>query len=428
MASGFTYMKVSDVMSKQIDSVKPTDKVERVVMLIFGRGINGVPVCEGKKVVGYVTEQDILNKFFPTIDEIVQDTVHEANFEIMEEKAATILSLPVQKIMSKNPITVTPDTPLLRAQSLMNVKNIGRLPVVDDQNRILGVVSKGDVFRSLIGERILSAENEDYNDFLSKTYYSTVDWEDRVKKEVPDLIKLLEKHNVGTILDVGCGTGEYSIELAKRGYTVVGADRSNSMIEKANRQKVGLTSKQYGNIHFWTKDVEDLLYDMDVKFDAILIMGNSLSHNPDNYRRLMKRCADSLSDNGVMVFQISNFEKILKAKTRIWKVNFVPVVDEPVKEYCFIDLYDKPDRNKTILKTVVILTSDGRRWRLLGMKNSLMAYTDEARIKSILKNEGFTKIETFGGSYDGRHWDKLFSKPFSPLESDWLNVVATNKK
>jgi CBS domain-containing protein/2-polyprenyl-3-methyl-5-hydroxy-6-metoxy-1,4-benzoquinol methylase len=421
-------MKVSDVMSRQVDFVKPNDRVERVVVLIFERGINGVPVCERRKVVGFVTEQDILSKFFPTIHELMQDTVHEANFEAMEKKAATILSLPVSKIMSKSPTTVHPDTPLLRAQSLMNVKDIGRLPVVDDQGRIIGIVSKGDVFRSLIGEEILAVENRDYNDFLSKTYYSTVDWEDRIKKEIPDLLRLLKKHNVKTILDVGCGTGEYSVELAKRGYIVVGVDRSRSMTDEANRRKVGLSSRQYGNINFWNKDAEDFLYETDLKFDAILIMGNSLSHNPKTYRRLIKKCADSLSENGIMVFQTTNFGKVLKKKERIWKVNFVPVVDEQIIEYCFIDFYDKPSRNQTILKTVAVLASDGRRWRSLGIRNSLMAHTDEARMQSILKNEGFTKIETFGASYDGRHWDYLFRKPFDPLESDWLVVVASGKK
>ena len=49
-------------------------------------------------------------------------------------------------------------------------------------------------------------------------------------------------------------------------------------------------------------------------------------------------------------------------------------------------------------------------------------------LKELLKNEGFNKVETYGGSFDGRHWDTLFQKPFKSLESDWLNVVATNKK
>jgi len=420
-------MKVSDVMSKQVDYVGPNDKVEKVALLIFGRGVNGIPVVEGKKLVGMITENDILQKFFPTISELVEDTVHETNFEAMEEKASAIMSLPVSQIMSKKLTTVKLNTPLLRAQSLMKVRDIGRLPIVDEEGRLVGIVSKGDIFRSLIGGKLLFTENEDYNDFLSKTYYSTVDWEDRLKKEIPDLIKLLEKHKVKTVLDVGCGTGDYSIELAKRGYVVVGTDRSHPMIVEANRRKVGLSSKQYGNVHFWNKDTQDYLYEMDIKFDAILVMGNALSHNPENYRQLIKRMAESLSDDGVMVFQTTNFEKVLKTKGRIWNINFVPVNDELIREYCFIQFYDKPDRNRTILKTFAILASDGKRWKWSGIRNSLMAYTDEARIKSILKNEGFTKIETHGGSFDGRHWDYLFRKPFKPLESDWLNVIASKK-
>lgn len=422
-------MKVSDVMSRQVDVVRPHDKVQRVVLLIFGRGANGVPVCNGKReLLGMVTENDILQKFFPTVSELIEDTVHESNFEAMEEKAETIMSLPVSQIMSKKPTTVKPNTPLLRAQSLMKVRDIGRLPVVDDKGRLVGIVSKGDIFRSLIGEKLLFTENEDYNDFLSKTYYSTIDWDDRLNKEIPDLIKLFEKHKVTTVLDVGCGTGDYSIELVKRGYTVVGTDRSRAMIDEANRRKVGLSSKQYGNVHFWNKDTEDFLYDMDIKFDAILVMGNALSHNPENYRHLIKKMANSLSDNGILVFQTTNFEKILKVKQRIWNVNFVPVNDEPIREYCFIQFYDKPIRNRTILKTFAILAFDGKRWKWSGIRNSLMAYTDQARIKDILKNEGFADIQTFGGSFDGRSWDYLFRKPFEPHKSDWLNVVATGKK
>jgi len=94
-------MKVRDVMSRQVDFVKPDDKVERAALIIFGRNINGVPVCEGKKVVGFITESDILKKFYPTIQEFIEDSVHESNFEEMEEKAMTILSLPVSTLMSK---------------------------------------------------------------------------------------------------------------------------------------------------------------------------------------------------------------------------------------------------------------------------------------------------------------------------------------
>lgn len=421
-------MKVADVMSKQVDYVKPGDRVEKVALLIFGRGVNGIPVCENKKLVGMVTEHDILKRFFPSISELIEDTVHEANFEAMEEKALTIMSLPVSQIMTRKPTVVKTSTPLLRAQSLMNIKDIGRLPVVDDKGRLLGIVSNGDVFRSLIGERLLFTENQDYNDFLSRTYYSTVDWDNRLKYELPDLIKVFKQHNVKTVLDVGCGTGDHSIALAAHGYSVVGIDRSTSMISEANRRKVSLSSKNYGNVHFLHKETEDLLYDLDIPYDAILFMGNTISHNPDNYRHLIKSSASYLSEDGVLIFQITNFQKVLKTNKRLLSFNFVNPTDESIKEYGFLEFYDNPIKTKTILKTFAILASDGKRWKWSGIRNSLMAYTDEVRIKEILKNERFGKVEIFGGSFDGKHWDYLFRKPFKPLESDWLNVIASKRR
>jgi hypothetical protein len=54
-----------------------------------------------------------------------------------------------------------------------------------------------------------------------------------------------------------------------------------------------------------------------------------------------------------------------------------------------------------------------------------MAYSNENRIKTVLEQEGLSRVELFGASFDGIHWDYPFRKPFKPLESDWLNVIAT---
>ena len=420
-------MKVSDVMSKQVDFVTPNDRIEKAAFLIFGRGINGIPVCEKRKIVGLITENDILKKFFPTISELVEDTVRATNFEEMEEKASTILSLPVKKIMSKNPVTVKADTPLLRAQSLMNIQKVGRLPVVDDKHNLIGIISKGDVFRSLIGKQLLFSENQDYNDFLSKTYYSTVDWKNRLKYELPDLLKTFEKYNVKTVLDVGCGTGEYSIELAKRGYTVIGVDKSLPMIKESNMQKGVLPRETAENLHFWHEDIEKLLPNLDVTFDAIIFMGNTISHNPNSYLNIIKKASKYLSPNGILIFQITNFQKVIKKDKRLLHFNFTDPHDDIIKEYAFLEYYDNPLKNTTILKTFAILAFERERWKWVGIRNSLMAYMDEKIIRKILTREGFSKIEMFGASFDGKHWDYLFRKPFIPLESSWLNVLAVRK-
>lgn len=147
-------MKVKDAMSKKIDYTTPKAKVREVSKLIFGHHINGLPVLKEKKLVGFITERDILQEFYPSMKEYMEDVVNETNFEKMEKKVSAIFEMSADKIMSKKLVTVTPDTPLLEAQSIMFVSKVGRLPVIDKKKRLVGIISKGDIFKYLVGKRI----------------------------------------------------------------------------------------------------------------------------------------------------------------------------------------------------------------------------------------------------------------------------------
>lgn len=147
-------MKVENAMSKKVDYTTPKAKVRDVSRLIFVHHINGLPVLKGKKLVGFITERDIMTQFFPSMKEYMDDSVNEANFEKMEKKIDSIFALTADKIMSKKIITVRPDTPLLEAQSLMLVGKVGRLPVVDKRKHLIGIISKGDIFKYLVGKRL----------------------------------------------------------------------------------------------------------------------------------------------------------------------------------------------------------------------------------------------------------------------------------
>lgn len=419
-------MKVSDVMSRHVDSVLESTKVEKLCVLIFGRGINGVPVCRNKKVVGFVTERDILAKFYPSVQEYVEDPFRSSDFEGMEVKVKEIFELSADQIMSANPVTVTPETPLLRAQSLMFIEKIGRLPVVDDNGNLVGIISKGDIFRALVGDKLLFSEDQDYTDWLSKTYYASVDIENRLKHEIPDLLKVFNEAKVKKVLDVGCGTGDHVIDLARRGFDAVGIDRSRAMISEANKRKKGLSEIAKEKSRFIEGNVAKVTTEFRKEpFDAVLFMGNTISHNPGRYRETIKYACNLLTDKGVMIFQVTNFEKVLKTQKRLLSFNFAKIKEEPNKEYAFLEFYDEPnEREKTILKTFAVLVSSGGRWRSSGVRNSLMAYVTKENLKEVFMKNGFTKVEFYGSFFDGRHWDYLFRKPFDPLQSDWLTVVA----
>lgn len=420
-------MKVADVMSKHVDYVSEATRVEKLCILIFGHGINGVPVCRNKEVVGFITERDILARFYPSIQEYVEDPFNSSDFEGMETKVKNIFELRADQIMSKSLTTITPETPLLRAQSIMFMEKVGRLPVVDDKGNLIGIISKGDIFRALVGDKLLFSEEQDYTDWLSKTYYAAVDTEDRLKHEIPDLLKVFSENGVKQVLDVGCGTGDHVIDLARRGFDVIGIDKSSVMISEANKRKKKILSKTAKNRgKFIEADMEKIRSEFKKNsFDAILFMGNTISHNPHKYKDSIRDAAGLLTDKGVVIFQVTNFEKVLKTQKRLLSFNFAKLKDEPNKEYAFLEFYDEPNkRDETILKTFAILASGGKRWKSSGVRNSLMAYVTKESLKEALSENGFTKVEFYGSSFDGKHWDYLFRKPFDELQSDWLTVIA----
>lgn len=148
-------MKVRDIFSKKVDFITPKASLLEASKVIFGHGHKGVPVVElpRKKLVGFITEQDILSQVFPSIKDVIEDYVHARDFELMEKKVQPILSRKVKNVMSKQIIAIHIDEPILEAESIMKLKDISRLPVVDNKGNLIGIISKADIFNALIGAR-----------------------------------------------------------------------------------------------------------------------------------------------------------------------------------------------------------------------------------------------------------------------------------
>ena len=147
-------MIVSEIMQKKVIFVTPQDTVHEAAKIIFGKKHNGLPVVseKSKKLVGFLTDQDILSQCFPSIKEYMEDSVHGRDFTAMEKKLKSIMQMKVGDVMNKQVVYVTKDMPLLKAESLMKVKDIARLPVVNDKNELIGLLTKRDIFRVLVGK------------------------------------------------------------------------------------------------------------------------------------------------------------------------------------------------------------------------------------------------------------------------------------
>lgn len=414
-------MKVSDVMQKNVEFITPESSILEASRLIFGRGINGLPVLKDKKVVGFITERDILAKFYPTIEEYVDDPFHSSDFEEMESRVSEVLEMCVDKIMTGKPVVVTADTPLLRAQSLMFIEKIGRLPVVDDNGKLLGILSKGDIFRAVVGQKIPFEQDEKFHDWLSKKYDTIIDQKARLDMEIPDLVSMFKELNVKTVLDIGSGTGVHSIALAQKGFDVLGMDRSSGMIRVAQEKAKALPANIRSKIKFISKDYVDLEKTLGRKFDAVIFMGSALAHIEDPQKTL-QAVNEVLNDKAAIICQISNYHKVMEVNKRFFAFDIrkSPYIEE--KEQAFLRFFDE-EQDGYLTQNLSIFGRGSKKWIFKGLRSMRVYPLTKLKITAFLKKVKFSNIKYYGGD-KGYFYDYLFRKPFKEEESDVLTVVA----
>lgn len=110
-----------------------------------------------------------------------------------------------------------------------------------------------------------------------------------------DLVETLLRESGGTrVLDAGCGTGRVAIELAARGFTVLGVDADAGMLQTARAKKPGLP---------WLEaDLADLAGAVDAEFDLALMAGNvAIFLRPGTEGAVLRGVSDRLVPGGLLV-------------------------------------------------------------------------------------------------------------------------------
>jgi CBS domain-containing protein len=149
--SNFPKRSVSDCMSPAQPFLTPNMSVEETMAMLLHSGLSGAPVVnEESQVIGIVTSFDFLQKeAFEGALLAIEGSA--ANVEMYVDAAKKICGQKVEDVMTRNPSTVTPCTPMREAAALMTTMKIHRLPVVDseDSGRLVGVLTSADVMRDL---------------------------------------------------------------------------------------------------------------------------------------------------------------------------------------------------------------------------------------------------------------------------------------
>jgi acetoin utilization protein AcuB len=130
--SRYNWMKVVDVMTKDPLTVTPTETIGQADELMNTNKIRQLPVVQGKDLIGIVTDRDIRSFLSGSL-----------GVEAREEA----LNTKVREIMTTEPISVSSDDDLQEAIELMIDEKIGGIPVVDEAEGMVGIVTYVDVLR-----------------------------------------------------------------------------------------------------------------------------------------------------------------------------------------------------------------------------------------------------------------------------------------
>lgn len=241
-------------------------------------------------------------------------------------------------------------------------------------------------------------ENQSLYDWLSEQYDRLIQWNERLPREIPLLLKLLPKPDLGSILDLGCGTGGHLQVLSDNGYQCYGIDVSENLIKVAQQKLPHLSHNLV---------VGDMISGVPKEWNGLsaqICLGNTLSHLDKNKIKIFLENAFLRSKkDGILIIENRNWDRILKQQERFLK----PVFSE---DYLFIRVLDFLSTIPDVVKMTVALWHQGV-WQSSSVQ--LYAYS-HSQLYTLFCESGWQLKNEFGN---------LAGEPYDVNHStDWVSV------
>ncbi|AVH62648.1 phosphoribulokinase [Nostoc sp. 'Peltigera membranacea cyanobiont' 213] len=145
---------VADVMSRDPIVVYAETPLKEAIQILAERHISGLPVVDDVgKLVGIISETDLMWQETgvtpPAYIMFLDSVIYLKNPATYERDLHKALGQTVGEVMSKNPIAISSDKTLKQAATIMHDRSIHRLPVIEGTDRVIGILTRGDIIRAM---------------------------------------------------------------------------------------------------------------------------------------------------------------------------------------------------------------------------------------------------------------------------------------
>jgi CBS domain-containing protein len=147
-------MQVSEIMTREVATVRTDTPVTEVARMFREKAISGMPVVDDEgMVVGIITEVDLIARHarphFPTYVAFLDSIIYLESTKRYRESMRRILATTAGELMTTPVHTVGPEMDVQDLAAFMVEQRVNPVPVVDDQEQLMGIVSHTDVLQMI---------------------------------------------------------------------------------------------------------------------------------------------------------------------------------------------------------------------------------------------------------------------------------------
>lgn len=149
-------MNVKDIMTQEVVSISPETPVSEIARLLYNYKISGVPVVSEGKIVGIVTEEDLVMRDAiikePHVLNMFGSVFYLGNRSEFNDEMRHVLATTAAELMNNRVVTIPETATIEQLASLMVKHEINPVPVVDEVGQLSGIVSRADIIRLMVLE------------------------------------------------------------------------------------------------------------------------------------------------------------------------------------------------------------------------------------------------------------------------------------